>query len=39
MGNKLFFIGIDDGPSIEEFPKALKSEWKEKWRFYVFSYL
>jgi len=39
MDNKLFFIGKDDGPSIEEFLKAHKSEWKEKWIFYLVFYL
>jgi hypothetical protein len=29
----MYFTGKDDGPSIEEFLKSHKSEWKEKWKF------
>jgi hypothetical protein len=28
----MFFMGKDDGPSIEEFIKYQKSLWQEKWK-------
>jgi hypothetical protein len=35
----MFFTGKDDGPSIEEFLKDLKSFWKENWKHWVGSQL
>jgi len=32
----VFLLEKDDGPSIEEFLKAHKSEWKEKWKHSLF---
>jgi hypothetical protein len=29
----MYFTGKDDGPSIEDFLKSHKSEWKEQWKF------
>jgi hypothetical protein len=31
----MYFIGNDEGPSIEDFLKSQKSEWKEQWKFFL----
>jgi hypothetical protein len=35
MDNKFYFNGKDDGLSIEEYIKNIKSLWGNQWRYWV----